>query len=155
MGDGRQVSARLRPREKSWQSWPRKRWGPGGSPTALGLRGREIPIWETGDLSSETCEWIPREDPAQGSQWSPHHQAEDLGVDPRSGSGTGGLRSHSISSLGVAGVGDWRLGASRIPTPCSSPAPSACPSLGNGFREEIWWPGAGGSPEIGYPAWSG
>lgn len=50
-----------------------------------------------------------------------------MGVDPRSGSGTGGLRSHSISSLGVAGVGDWRLGASRIPTPCSSPAPAHPP----------------------------
>lgn len=99
--DGRQVSARLRPQEKSWQSWRGKRLGPSGSARAPGLWGGEILIWEPGD--PKTWEWISQEDPAQGSQWIPRYSAEDLGVDPRRGSGASGLGSHSVPSRGDGG----------------------------------------------------
>lgn len=72
-------------------------------------RGGGILIWETGD--PETWEWIPREDPAQGSQWIPRPPAEDLGVDPRRESGAGGLGSLLVPSPGGRWtvIGDWEL----------------------------------------------
>lgn len=67
---------------KSWQSWPRKRRGPSGSPGS-GAAGRGCPAWDPGNPSPETWEWIPREDPAPGHQWIPRHPVGHLGVDPR------------------------------------------------------------------------
>lgn len=122
-GDGRQVSAWLRPREKSWQSWPGKRRRPGGSPRAQSL-------WEVGNPDLGAGRSVSR----------------DLGVDPAKRSRAarlkipGGDRPLAAwgpprSQPGVTVDGDWRLGAS-IPL---------SPHAG---QEEVWCSGAGGSLEI-------